>query len=454
MRSTKRSRKNEWKDNEKGAIDLASIMAGIIVIGLVGGVIAATVFAVIPWAQDKAAKQQLESIVVAQSSYKGLSSGVPPAVPNGLPINSYGNTESLAAAGLLASGDSYCTTISEDGNSYQAFAKSSSGKYWHLTDSTTPSTIDSGSIPNACKSVIDPNQMIEFERTPTSTILTYECDVTSPVTLPIVNGVGTASWSDDPANPTTHAGDDRISKTLTEGKKYVVKFDGTYPTLNYENVPGAECLRSVDYWGQATGITNASFAFYNAVNLVDVPDNIPSTILQTGNMFHFATSFNDPDVSKWDVSNVVRINRMFRHAEIFNQPLNDWNISNVNYASGMFDAAYKFNQPLDKWNMSNTTSINGMFVDCLEFNQPLNNWNVAKAVNMEDMFKGAAKFNQPLDKWNTTKMTNMHGAFENATAMQANLSGWKTTALKDGTDFAPSSFPDSYLPLGTTKQAI
>ena len=59
--------------NEAGAIDLASIMVGIIVIGLIGGVIAATVFAVIPWAQDNAAKQQLDSVASAQAAYVGLS---------------------------------------------------------------------------------------------------------------------------------------------------------------------------------------------------------------------------------------------------------------------------------------------------------------------------------------------------------------------------------------------
>jgi len=59
--------------NEQGAIDLASIMVGIIVIGLIGGVIAATVFAVIPWAQDNAAKQQLDSVVAAENAHAGLS---------------------------------------------------------------------------------------------------------------------------------------------------------------------------------------------------------------------------------------------------------------------------------------------------------------------------------------------------------------------------------------------
>jgi type II secretory pathway pseudopilin PulG len=58
--------------NTKGAIDLASIMVGVIVIGLIGGVIAATVFAVIPWAQDNAAKHQLSNINTAQQAYIGM----------------------------------------------------------------------------------------------------------------------------------------------------------------------------------------------------------------------------------------------------------------------------------------------------------------------------------------------------------------------------------------------
>lgn len=54
-------------------MDLASIMTGIIVMGVIGGVIAATVFAVIPWSQNEAAKKQLNEIKTAQEGYLGLS---------------------------------------------------------------------------------------------------------------------------------------------------------------------------------------------------------------------------------------------------------------------------------------------------------------------------------------------------------------------------------------------
>jgi hypothetical protein len=51
----------------RGAIDLASIMVGVLVIGIIGGVIAAMVFAVIPWSQDSAAKQTLSAVRDAES---------------------------------------------------------------------------------------------------------------------------------------------------------------------------------------------------------------------------------------------------------------------------------------------------------------------------------------------------------------------------------------------------
>lgn len=63
--------------NTRAALDLASIMVGVVVIGIVGGVIAATVFSVIPWAQNNAAKATLGSIQTAQSAAVGLSGTAP-----------------------------------------------------------------------------------------------------------------------------------------------------------------------------------------------------------------------------------------------------------------------------------------------------------------------------------------------------------------------------------------
>ncbi|KQO98286.1 hypothetical protein [Leifsonia sp. Leaf264] len=54
--------------NPRAAIDLASVMVGVLVIALVGGIIGGTVFAAIPWAQDEAARQNLRQVQVAEAS--------------------------------------------------------------------------------------------------------------------------------------------------------------------------------------------------------------------------------------------------------------------------------------------------------------------------------------------------------------------------------------------------
>jgi hypothetical protein len=107
--------------NEEGAIDLASIMVGIIVIGLIGGVIAATVFAVIPWAQDNAAKQQLDAVVTAQSAKAGMDDG-----KYSTDLGSFLDTSSTKVG--LRSNGSDC---------YGAFVTSASGNSFYVSSAKT-----------------------------------------------------------------------------------------------------------------------------------------------------------------------------------------------------------------------------------------------------------------------------------------------------------------------------
>ena len=109
--------------NERAAIDLASIMVGIIVIGLVGSVIAATVFAVIPWAQDNAAKQQLDSVVTAESAAKGMDGNY------SVNLKGYLDTDTLAVSKVRIQSD--------EKNTYAAFAKSGSGNYFYITSANS-----------------------------------------------------------------------------------------------------------------------------------------------------------------------------------------------------------------------------------------------------------------------------------------------------------------------------
>lgn len=500
--------------NEKGAIDLASIMVGVIVIGLIGGVVATTTFAIIPWAQDRAAKQQLDSIVTAQSSYRGLSSDPTLAAPEGYPANSYAASTQLASAGLLAEGTTYCTVGTEEGEGYLAVALSGSGKYWAATDDATqPREISPKEAPESCDFVP------YIDKTPTLTVMTYKCDTSKNIGLPMRDPVGTATWSD--GTTSTHKGNDYvINKNVIGGVEYKVTFDGTYKTMWATS--GSDCLISVDHWGAGTGVVDAGFAFDGATKLIDLPAHIPTTITRAAYMFQGAALINDPDISNWNVSNVKDMTGMFAKANTFNQPLNKWDVSNVETMSqmfwwnesfqqplndwdvsnvsnmqqmfaysvydlpldewdvsgvtnmvGMFDTA-QFNQPLNDWDVSNVTKMEQMFWGATfnqninkwnvgkvknmsrmfqagNFNQPLNDWNVSNVTNMSNMFEASYAFNQPLDKWNVSKVTNMNSMFENAYQFDQDISKWKTASLKEGSNFAKQSYPNAKLPAGVTK---
>ena len=145
-----KARKNECSfvdalKTEDGAIDLASIMVGVIVIGVIAGVIAATVFAVIPWAQDKAAGSSLdavnaaESTSFAQSTDKGL--GVYQGTTGVGVTNITTNDGTGAVGGLLqASPKVIIVTNTTGGAAYAAFSLSATGKVFG-SSSTSPATV-------------------------------------------------------------------------------------------------------------------------------------------------------------------------------------------------------------------------------------------------------------------------------------------------------------------------
>ena len=136
--------------NEEGAIDLASIMVGIIVIGIIGGVIGATVFAVIPWAQDESAKQALDSVTTAQSAYRGF------AVDSDTSARRYGTADELYnftttdsdTKGLLQQNENnpdYIRILAgQEVSCFIATSESETGNLFYITDKTTKPLLYTG----------------------------------------------------------------------------------------------------------------------------------------------------------------------------------------------------------------------------------------------------------------------------------------------------------------------
>lgn len=357
-----------YLNNEKGAIDLASIMVGVIVIGLIGSIIAATIFAVIPWAQDNAAKQQLDNIVTAENAYMGYSSVTPSMLPTGARTNSYGDSVDLESAGLLKQGKAYCVIETPDGKGYNAYSYSASTKIFTASNTTTKPQPYGASLPAECQfittsggvggSVSENPPLVAptpyIDPTPKLTTLTYKCDVTKSGTIPIQNSlIGTETWSDG-VTRTYNGSSLPLNRTLQAGIEYKVTFNGTYKYFISSYL--SACLVSLDHWGMDTGVEYAGDAFFGADNLQSVPEHVPTTLTDMSYMFSGASNFSHPNVSKWDVSHVTNMSNMFSGAAAFNEPLAGWDVSNVTNMDNMFADTFMFSQDLSGWNTSSLTS--------------------------------------------------------------------------------------------------
>ena len=121
-------------------------------------------------------------------------------------------------------------------------------------------------------------------------------------------------------------------------------------------------------------------------------------------MFDSNTTFNDPDISSWDVSSVTNMFAIFTQANAFNQDIRSWNVSSVTNMGNMFVAASAFNQDISSWNVSNVTSMRYMFVAAHAFNYDISSWDVSSVTDMDSMFRENATFDQDLSSWNVTSM--------------------------------------------------
>jgi surface protein len=150
---------------------------------------------------------------------------------------------------------------------------------------------------------------------------------------------------------------------------------------------------------------NFGSIFYNCPNLVEVPDQLPSTVTSLGSAFRNCTSFNQ-DIGGWDTSNITSMSSVF-HTTSFNQDISGWDTSNVGSfggnSAGMFQNNTAFNQPIGTWNTSKASSMRSMFQGCTSFNQDIGGWDMSEtggtSSDLQNMFNGATSFNQDLKSW-------------------------------------------------------
>lgn len=259
---------------------------------------------------------------------------------------------------------------------------------------------------------------------------------TKTVTMPLANIIGTVdvAWGDGSTNAYTIGGNQ--NHTYSADGTYQVSVCGTVSTLGNTGfaVPNIAALVSVDAWGDG-GITSLNNAFNGATNLTSVPNNLPSTVQILSNTFKGATSFNDPDISSWDTTNVTTLYSTFSGATSFNQNLGSWNTANVTDLAATFFGATAFNNggsgAIGNWNTGKVTRLAQTFQGCPNFDQNIGAWDVSKVTTMQGAFSGATAFNNggsdSIKNWNTSANTSMEATFYEARNFNQEVGLWDTS---------------------------
>lgn len=471
------------RKRQSGAFDLPSVLIGVAVVAILAIGVMATIFGVIPWSQDRAAKQDLAAMNTAQGTAYARD-------------GNFVDKASLVGAGWLGEGtpESLDAKADVEGKCYVAITTSKTGNKFIIShDKPTPRPLTASDAWCSGVQILQDTAPVMISTWSTSAAANCK-----QITLPVQGLKGTVSWGDGIKDSTlTHA-----YATTSETQ---IRIDGTFTDWGGVNPwEDANCLLSVDRWG-ATGTTDLNGAFRNADNLRHI-ESIPTTTvnlygafrgvdsnftlgkLNTSkvavmqSMFADAKEFNQPvnfDTSnatgmafmfsgaekfnhpvEFDTSKVEDMNNMFYGASAFNQPVK-FNTPALSSMYGMFDNALSFNQPVSSFDTSKVSDFSDVFHNARAFNQPVNfdtskatvmramfssaaafnqplNFDTAKVVNMQGMFNFTVAFNQPLN-FDTSKVTNMGLMFFGAQAFNQDLSGWKVPLVTARSGFDTSA---------------
>ena len=121
-------------------------------------------------------------------------------------------------------------------------------------------------------------------------------------------------------------------------------------TMHFENG-----LKAVVNWGEYEYNTGATGYVALGPDIENVPAYLPPSLISLQRMFQGSVLFNDPNISLWDTTNVVNMNRTFQNATIFNQQLLGWVTTSVTDMEMAFHGALEFNQNLTVWSTPHFT---------------------------------------------------------------------------------------------------
>lgn len=239
--------------------------------------------------------------------------------------------------------------------------------------------------------------------------------------IPSAEGA-TIDWGDGSPVTSLNSGAHQYANLGT----YSVKIKGQVKSFGPMTSGSVNCFRTLDYFGENTGVTSTAGMFQGANNLSIVAAPPKSVVSYAG---MFKDSRLSADISGWDTSNVRDMSSMFENSH-FSGDISKWNTSNVTDMRSMFAATPSFNSAIGGWDMRRVARVDSMFAGASTFNQELAAWKLDSVTSFNSLFKGASSFSKDLP-WDTSRVTSMNQTFSDANSFAGNISGWNTFKVTD-----------------------
>ena len=179
----------------------------------------------------------------------------------------------------------------------------------------------------------------------------------------------------------------------TKVKQSIIKADNS----NIRKIVKSE----LDHLGDEADLNHIDVSdVTNMAGLFAAKNNEPAFPVRLGLKY----TYINPDVSNWDVSNVITMDSMFLHCKKFNCDISQWNVGKVENMQYMFCECYEFNQDLSKWDVSSCCYMQGMFSYAESFNSDIHKWDTSNVITMRYMFNKAKSFKYNISNWNVNSV--------------------------------------------------
>ncbi|MEP1488440.1 MAG: BspA family leucine-rich repeat surface protein [Algibacter sp.] len=219
---------------------------------------------------------------------------------------------------------------------------------------------------------------------------------------------------------------------------YEVSIVGDFPTIPFGNGGDKDKILTVEQWGDIQWQTMYR-VFYGCTNLdvtaTDAPDL--NAVTDTSGMFWDASSLTgeNTDFNSWDVSEITKMNDVFREASAFNGDIGGWDTGNVTNMNSMFLGASAFTGDIGAWDVSSVAYMAWMFGRTSAFNQDLGSWNLSSIMAMNSLFTGATidcvNYSATLIGWADNPNTNTNITLTNALPYGAHAVDAVNTLVSD-----------------------